>query len=315
VVLVPDAGRSTLVVVDLQAGAVARRVGLRSTVTDIAVDASSGIVVGAQAGGLGADADRVASLTDARSGVVRYVELPIPDPGDVACTDGLAFMLHSTVDMSGTVFSVVDVAAASVEASGHVPGFPGPWVSAGGAIWTAGEDAVGAPSLRRLDPRSLSVTPFALGDLVPAALTAAGGRPLVLGALGAEEASGVVALVDPSDGSVLATASPVGLVRAPRIATQVGQRLVIGDWSGDPPESRALRVLDSATLRDLGALPVDGVPCALAAWGDLLLVVDREDGRLLVMDPASGRTLSAIDLGRSDLIFSDVVVVDARSGG
>ena len=30
------------------------------------------------------------------------------DPGDVACVDGRAFLLHSTVEASGTVFSVVD---------------------------------------------------------------------------------------------------------------------------------------------------------------------------------------------------------------
>jgi hypothetical protein len=31
-----------------------------------------------------------------------------------------------------------------------------------------------------------------------------------------------------------------------------------------------------------------------------------------VVDPASGRTESAIDLGERSLVFSDVVVVDAR---
>jgi hypothetical protein len=313
--MVPEAGSSTLVVIDLWASAVARRVGLRSTVTDIAVDASSGLVVGAQAGGLGSDADRVASLTDARSGEVRYVELPVADPGDVACIAGLAYMLHSTVDASGTVFSVVDVARAAVVGAGHVPGYPGPWASAAGAVWTTGEDAIGGPSLRRIDPRSLSVTPFSLGGLVPMGLAGTEGGPIVLGAEGAAESKGVVALIDPRNGSAIATAAPSGLVRAPRLATKMGGRLVIGDWSGDEPEGRALRVLDGATLSDLGSLQVDGVPCALAAWEDRLLVVDRVGGRLLVMDPTSGRTLSTIDLGCGDLIFSDVVVIDARSGG
>jgi hypothetical protein len=93
----------------------------------------------------------------------------------------------------------------------------------------------------------------------------------------------------------------------------VGERLVVGDWSGDEPEGRLLHLLDASTLRDLGALPVEGIPCALAAWEDRLLVVDRERGRLLVIDPASGRTLSAIELGQEDLVFSDVVVVGESS--
>jgi hypothetical protein len=315
VVLLPDISGSTLVVVDLRSGTVARRIALRSTVTDIAVDASSGLVVAAQAGGFGVDVDRAASLTDVRSGTVRYVELATDDPGDVACTGGRAFLLHATVDASGTVVSVVDVAGARLVATGHVPAPPGLWGSAGGAVWTTGEDAVGGPSLRRVDPRTLSVSPFALSALVPLGLAEADGRPLVLGASGgAERAAGALAVIDPANGSAVATTRVSGLVRPPSIAAQVGDRLVVGDWNGDEPEGRVLRVLDVATLRDRGALPVDGVPCALAAWGDRLLVVDRERGRLLVIDPADGRTLSAIDLGETNLVFSDVVVV-GESGG
>jgi hypothetical protein len=317
VVLLPDTSGSTLVVVDLLAGTVARRVGLRSTVTDIAVDASSGLVVAAQAGGFGADADRAASLTDARSGAVRYVELPYVDPGDVACVGGQAFVQHAIVDTSGTVFSVVDIAAARVVAIGHVPGPPGLWTSAAGAVWATGEDAVGEPSLRRIDSRTAAVSAFALGGPSPTGLGETHGRPLVLAAndSGAPVATGRLAVIDPADGSRVASATVTGLAQSPRIAVQVGERLVVGDWSGDEPEGRLLRVLDASTLRDLGALPVEGIPCALAAWEDRLLVVDRERGRLLVIDPASGRTLAAIGLGQEDFVFSDVVVVGENSSG
>jgi hypothetical protein len=311
VVLLPDVGGSTLVVVDLRAAAVVRRIGLRSTATDIALDASSGIVVGAQAGGFGPDVDRAASLTDVRSGTVRYVELPAVDPGDVACTGGRAFLLHSTMEASGTLFSVVDIASARVVATGNVPGPPGLWASAAGAVWSTGEDAAGEATLYGIDPRSASVSAFTLGGTRPTGLGEAAGRPLVLGPGGI----GVVALADPADGSLDTTGPVVGLVQAPRRSAQVGRRLVVGDWSGDEPEGRVLRLLDVETLRDLGPLKLDGIPCALAAWGDRLLVVDRERGRLLVMDPSDGRILSAVDLGESDLVFSDVVVVDGASGG
>jgi len=104
----------------------------------------------------------------------------------------------------------------------------------------------------------------------------------------------------------------VGLARSPSRAVEVGGRLVVGDWSGDGPEGRALRLLEATTLHDLGPLSVDGIPCALAAWGDRLLVVDRERGRLMVVDPVTARTTAAIDLGERDLVFTDVVVVGER---
>jgi hypothetical protein len=310
VVLLPDVGGSTLVVIDLRAGTVARRIALRSTATDIAVDASSGLVVGAQSGGFGPDVDRAASLTDVRTGEVRYVELPVIDPGDVACAGGRAFLLHSVVEASGTVFSVVDVGAARVTATGNVPGPPGQWASAGGAVWTTGEAATGAPVLLRIGQWSLSVSPFALGSLQPMGLAESAGHPVVLGS---DAAGARAAAVDPLEGSLDVSVSVAGLLRAPRRATQVGGRLVVGDWSGDEPEGRSLRMLEATSLSDLGPVSVDGVPCALAAWGERLLVVDRKGGRLLVIDPESGRMLSAIPLGETDLVFSEVVVLEGGS--
>ena len=310
VVLLPDVGRSTLVVVDLRTGTVARRVALRSTATDIAIDASSGLVVGAQSGGFGPDVDRAASLTDPRTGAVRYVELPVIDPGDVACAGGRAFLLHSMVEASGTVFSAVDIAAARLLATGNLPGPPGQWGSAGGAVWSTGEDRTGGRLLQRIDPATLSVSAFPLGAMQPMGLAASDGRPVVLGSNGV----GAAVAMHPLSGSLEESEAVRGLQQAPRRAVQVGRTLAVGDWSGDEPEGRALRLLDAKTLRDVGPLRVDGVPCALAAWGERLLVVDREGGRLLVIDPASGRTLDAIELGEQGLVFSEVVVA-AGDGG
>lgn len=307
VVLLPDVGRSTLVVVDLRTGAVARRVALRSTATDIAVDASSGLVVAAQSGGFGPDVDSAASLTDVRTGAVRYVELPVIDPGDVVCAGGRAFLLHSVVEASGTVFSAVDIAGARLAGTGNVPGPPGQWGSAGGAVWTTGEGPGGGRLLCRIDPATLSMSSFALGTMRPMGLAESAGRPVVLGS----DRVGAAAVIDPLDGSLETSVSVPGLLQAPRRAVQVGARFAVGDWSGDEPEGRALRLLDAVTLHDLGPLRVDGIPCALAAWGERLLVVDREGGRLLVIDPSSGRVLSSTDLGEPGLVFSEVVVVGA----
>jgi len=181
VVLLPRADGSRLAVVDLANARVVRRIELRSLATDIAVDTSSGVVVGAQAGGFGPAIDRAASLTDVRTGTVRYVDLPVVDPGDVACVDGRALLLHSTLKASGTAFTVVDVASGRVTGSGNIPGPPGLWASAAGAVWSTGEDSTGRPSLRRVDPRSLSVSAFGLGGFLPTGLVEAGGRPLGVG--------------------------------------------------------------------------------------------------------------------------------------
>jgi len=314
VVLLPRADGSRLAVVDLASSRVVRRIELRSLATDIAVDTSSGLVVGAQAGGFGPAIDRAASLTDVRTGAVRYVDLPVIDPGDVACVGGRAFLLHSTLEASGTAFSVADVASGRVTGSGNIPGPPGLWASAAGAIWSTGSDSAGRPSLRRIDSRTLCLSTFGLGGFLPTGLVEAGGRLLVLGTDDAsgQVTSGAVVAIDPGEGTAVARGTVVGLARSPQCAVQIGGRLVLGDWNGDEPEGRVLRLLDATTLHDLGSLGVDGIPCALAAWGDRLLVVDRERGRLLVVDPATGRTTSAIELGERDLVFSDVVVVGER---
>lgn len=306
VVLVPTSSFTKLVVVDLARFRVVRTIPLRSLVTDIDVDDPTGLVVAAQTGGIGERADNAVSLVDPRDGRVRYVTLDVRDPVNVACFDGSAYVLHSVVTSQGLVCSVVDLKRAALLRTGRVPDGPGVWCRSGDELWSVIEQA-GAWQAARISTSTLK----------PAGRFAAGMR--VEGVAPSE--SGSVLLgesVRPLTGAVAAlvtthtTAVPVGLpgLRYPaRIAAQTGGLLVIGDWAGQDPEPRSLAVVDAVTLKSVRTVTVDGVPCALAAWNDTALVVERTTGRLLELDPATGAIGRSVPLGSSDLLVSDVVVL------
>jgi hypothetical protein len=315
VVLLPSPGGSELVVADLEAARIVRRVRLRSLATDISTDTSTGLIVAAQSGGVGDGADNAVSIMDARTGELRYVTLPMVDPGDVACVAGRAYVLHSVVDAAGTVVSIVDIASGRAVGGARVLGCTGLWTSAAGALWTATDAGEGSRALIRFQGGALEASVTMSRGPAVFGLADAAGRVALLGpeGLGDAQGKGAVRLLDPVTGSVVASAQVSRLARAPRQAVAVAGRLMVGDWSGDMPEGRVLEAFDVSTLRPLGAVRVDGVPCALAAWRGRLLAVDREKGRLLMIDPVDGRTLKSIDLGAKDLVFSDVVAVEQEA--
>lgn len=311
VVLVPGRGRSELVVVDLDRASVVRRVALRSLVTDIDADAASGKVVGAQTGGIGGDADDAISICDVHTGVVRYVTLPRTDPSQVECVGGTALVLHAWLDSSGYVVSAVDIASESVTATGHAPEGTGLWAAAGGGVWTS-VLAAGGPShsLVRLDPVTLRPATVACAGIDPAAVTAAGDNVAVLGSSrGGAKAGGFAALLGPEGGRVVATHAVPATPHGPQIAAVAGGVVVVGDWNGDPPESDTLMALEDRTLEPVARFQVGTAPCALAASGDRLLVVDRIEGVLRSIEPRTGRVFWSVDLGVRDLLCSKVVVV------
>jgi hypothetical protein len=315
VVLLPDLSGSRLVIVDLTRHSIVRRVRLRSLVTDIDADLDTGLVVGAQSGGVGDQADDAVSLVDPRSGQVRYVRLPWRDPALVECVAGRAFVLHSLVQTQGLACSVVDIASGSVVATGHAPDGPGVWTAAAGHVWTVGLGASGTPSLVGIDPATLATDVVPAIGMTPFAVEEANDTVAVLGsdATDPSSAQSKVMLLD-ARSSIVASATVPGLRHAARIATVAGRWLVVGDWSGEEPETRCLEVFDRDTLALKGSIDVDGVPCALAASGGRLLAVDRVGGRLLDIDPATGVVMGVVDLGARDLIYSEIAVIPTRTG-
>jgi hypothetical protein len=47
----------------------------------------------------------------------------------------------------------------------------------------------------------------------------------------------------------------------------------------------------------------------MAGWGELVVVVERETSRLLVIDPSAGRVVGSIELGGPAPIVADVEVL------
>lgn len=316
VVLAPGVERSELVVVDLDRRLIVRRIALRSLVTDIDTDFARGTVIGAQTGGIGDDADDALSIADPRSGEVRYVTLPRTDPSQVECVAGRAVVLHSWVDAAGYVVSAVDLAQERVTAVGSAPDGPGLWAAAAGSVWAT--DATGGAepcALVRLDPVTLTATPVGRVGFTPSAVVPDGDAVAVVGpSLGAAAGEGSVALLDAKTGAVIATATVSGLRYGARIAVVTGGVLAVGDWGGSEPETDSLAVLDARTLASLPGLHVGRAPCALAAYDDRLLVVDRVEGALRQVDPRSGNVEWTVDLGVRDLLCSQVLVLPRGSG-
>jgi hypothetical protein len=312
VVLVPAAGRSELVVVDLVRKVIVRRIALRSLVTDIEADPVTGMVVGAQTGGIGNASDDAVSLTDPRDGAVRYVTLPWSDPSQVECVAGRALVLHSWIDGSGFAVSVVDPASASVVATGHAPDGTGLWTAAVGRVWTSAASD-GSPSLAlvRLSPADLATSVVRCDGIDSRAVVEVGERVAVMGARPDDPTGfGRLALIDPAHGTLVATAAVAGLPHGAQNAALAKDVLVIGDWNGDFPESSRLAVLDAGTLAPLALPQVGTAPCAFTGFGDRLLVVDRLEGVLRSIDPRTGVAQWCVDLGVRDMLCSKVVVVD-----
>ena len=313
-VLVPGSGRSELVVVDLDRACITRRIPLRSLVTDIDIDPVHGTVVAAQTGGIGTAADDAVSFSDARSGEVTYLTLPRIDPSQVRCVAGRAVVLHSVVDGAGYVLSSIDLASQSVVATGHAPDGPGLWAAAGGMLWTSvPTDRAERFALARIDPVTLVATSAPSVGFAPAGVAGAGDAVVVLGERASAKGVGAVALIDARSGATLASAAVPGLVHGAQSAVAVGDSLVVGDWNGGLPETGSLAVLDGTTLAMRRTIEVGRAPCAMAASGRDLLVVDRVEGVLRCLDVADGSVKWSVDLGAKELVCSRVVIVPQRT--
>jgi hypothetical protein len=316
VVLAPGADHTALVVVDLTTARVARTIRLRSLVTDVDADPVSGTVAGAQTGGIGTAADDALSLADPWSGSVRYVTLPNVDPSQVECVGGKALVLHSIVDPAGYRVSSVDLASAKATDAGHAPDGPGLWAVGSGGVWTAvPSDGPGGYALARLDAASLAASAVVDVGFAPSGVLPVGDAVAVLGRSPAgASGEGRVALITTDGASVVASASVPGLPHGAQSAALVGDSLVVGDWNGDLPESGSLAVLDAHTLKTRRVLRVGGAPCAIAAYGDRVLVVDRAAGTLSCIDVVSGASAWTVSLGCAGLVCSKVLVLPGRTG-
>jgi hypothetical protein len=319
-VLVPLPGRCEIVLIDLAAMRVVRRVPLRSLATDLGVDTASRRFVTAQAGGVGTDADDVLGVLDPRFGDVRYVRLAQANPGSVACIGGRAYVLHGLSAGDRMFVSVVDIADERLERSGTAPNTSGLWDQAGGYLWTLAVSTEGsANALVRLDPSDLATVTAVPAHGFAGSVVGGGASLFVLYGARAgaalEATTGSIAEIDPTTGSVVRAVVVRGLLHGASRGVVAGSKLALIDWNGEEPESGTVALLDRATLDVTAMVQTGGAPCALAEWDDRVLVVDRSGGKLMLIDTANGRVSGSVDLGVRDLVFSDVAVLgEGRTG-
>jgi hypothetical protein len=318
-------GSDRLVTVDLSRMRVVSDVRLRSFVTDLSLDASSGLAVTAQGGGVGDDADDVVGVYDVRrGGPVSYVKLGCPNPAFLTAVDGRAYVEHGMYREGGMVTTVVDLRRRAVERTGLAP--PTPVSTFGiqdGLLWTLSLDMdVSEPAtdpaglslvtLAALQPRTLEAR-YVGGPLSANQVIGAGPGRLYLLQGSVRGTPGGVAEVDAG------TAEPIRRVALPSLShgaqrgVLAGRWLAVTEWDGLDLADEGTRIawIDREGMRVGGTIDVAGGPCAIAAWGERILVVERRTSRLLAIDPATGRVTGSVDLGGSAPIVADVEVLPA----
>jgi hypothetical protein len=318
-------GSDRLVTVDLAATRIVSDVRLRSFVTDLSLDASTGVAVTAQGGGVGPEADDVVGVYDVRQGgPVTYVELGCPNPGFLTALGGHAYVEHGMYREGGMVMTVVDLERRSVESTGLVP--PSPVSMFGtqdGRLWTLAldmetsdpaTDAFGRSlvTLAGLETQTLAPR-YAGAPLSANQVVGAGTGRLYLLEGSVRGAPGAVAEVDTANAAVVRRTQLPDLAHGAQRGATAGRWLAVTEWDGLDlaDEGTMVAWIDRATMRVGGALEVAGGPCAIAGWGDRILVIERATSRLLVIDPVLSRVTASLDLGGPAPIIADIEVLPA----
>jgi hypothetical protein len=313
--------------VDLEKGVVVRTDHVRSFVTEVTADASSGVFVTAQAGGVGTDCDTALGVVDARRGGVRYITLEMPNPCEVdMLPDGRVLAGHGLMDDKGWVKTVVDVSGKRPAEIKWVPDGSQAFSVAAGSLWGLGQLERGHTGegpldsvLMKLDPSTIgvvsswdvprdSVAVLPDGESTSTILLLTSGRPPTK-SIG----DGVLARLDASTGRVIKQASIEGLRVYAGSAVAVGSSIVVedGELGGKKPDGQLI-VFDRESLTERRRIkmgqPVDAM--SMAAWGDTVLVLGMRTGELLFVDPTTGRVERRVSIpGAGDNRFACVAVI------
>jgi hypothetical protein len=311
-----------LVTVDLDRLRVVSDVGLRSFPTDLVLT-PGGQAVTAQAGGIGDEADDVVGVYDVRcGGPVRYVRLAYRNPGFLVTVGTKVFVEHGIVLDKGMALSVVDPVTQKVVRAGTMPDSPGCTMAASnGRIWTLELDPASleatAPTpsgakvrVTAVDPASLLRHPVGRSRTGVNQVVPVGPERLLVLSGRADQGVASVTEVDPGSGEDGRTVTLPLLRRGAMQGCIAGRRLVVSEWDGGyPQEGEWVTWLDSTTLARLGEVRVSGGPCAIAAWGERIVVVERRTSRLVVIDPATARIAGTVWLGHQAPVIADVAVL------
>lgn len=318
VVLVHTKSGSELDVVDLSTMRLARRVKLRSLCLEIAADARTRTVVTAQCGGPDRSADDAAGIYRIGERKVRYVELGIPNPLDVATAGGVALLVHGFERSGRLVTTRMDVATQHVLGHGSLgPGALAPLAWRDGFI-VPEIDVASDPLACSLVAMDRDGRASALGSLDArrAALVApeagAAGPPRLILSRASEPGSDASWSLARLGASGIESEAPISALRyGVADACMWGELLAVADADGvdmsDPGDT--LWVFDPGTGEQKLALRIaGGMPAAVASWQGRLLVADGVSGDLLEY-ASDGRLRSRLKLGGAPVGSAALVVV------
>jgi hypothetical protein len=222
----------------------------------------------------------------------------------------------------GMVLSVVDLKRRATVREGLMPENPGvPIGFDGTALWTLELDAASVEGTAVDGPAPLFVTAIDRNTLVRRrlgrsradanqVLPAGGGRLLLLSGRPGAGPAGVTE-VDSVSGEEGRSVSLAGLDHGALRGCLAGRWLAITEWDGGDPgdEGTWIAWLDHDALASPARLRIPGGPCAIAAWGERILVVERRTSRLLVIDTSTARVTGSVDLGGQAPLIADVEVL------
>ena len=303
--------RGRVHLVDLESGEVRRTHRLRSPAYDIDADPDTGFFVTAQSGGVGNEADDRLGVVDVRGPRgVRYVKLPMPNPGGVAVVgNGRVVLDHGIQEKEGMFVCLADTKSMSVVRSGHVPDNNTPMRVIDGVGWASCVDMDGRASLRRVNTETLDSEEVLGGGDFPIIWDS--GPEGLYGWLIEEPGKARVARFHPKTGAVEASAS-VAFEDGPGAMVTSRGRLVVADFTGEDLDRHGSRllVIDPATLEVEREIRVPGGPCDLKAWRDRVVVAVYRDKTLRIVDPANGLTERTIRLPEMSPLPFNIAVMD-----
>lgn len=318
VVVLNQAPKPALHLIDLESGQEARRIALRSPAIDL--DAGGGRVVTAQCGGVGTDADDVIGVYDAaRRGRIRYFDSVAPNPVDITLlSSSTAVVSNGWMDEKGIVVSLVDVRRRHIVAEGRVPDMTDKPALVGGVLWAHSIRADGTRrQLRRIDPGTLRSVVVTEGPDAPVAVVGDENDPHRMFALDAWDRSArpLRVRLHPFDGSA---ASLIGGGRlyefedGPGRSAMIGNVLAIADFTDIDPQNHGTRVLLTrpGVSNQVRHASVPGGPAAICVWRGRFLVLESRTGRILAIDPETGAVTRVGGVPGKDRMLVDMAVID-----
>ena len=326
VVLHEDGHTTRMSAVDLSSMKVLSSHKLRSQCFSMDGDIASRVVITAQTGGIGPDADDAAGVWDLAQDQVHYVTLPYPNPSSVVVARDTGYVLHGFQLGDSLVLSTVRLTGGNRIATGTVSEWAQDPESVAGGVYVPVSASRNAKDGYTASSGSIE---YLTGSLTESRVVEIARRAMrivadpldsknliLLGSVGDPEPGSPgkwrITRIDRATGRILED-QPLVLEYGVMSVCAVGDALAIADANGldmeDPGGS--VLILDGKTLGERRRVQVQGMASAVAAWGERLLVFDGVKGDLALFATGSGQLIQKLQLTGGGGGTGDIVVFDA----